>query len=342
MKGQKAQMQHGKPLILAIGLALCAAMAQGQDLPAGAEIIAQEVQSPGVGLVATGPWSRETGLPALNVEGQVSQTSFQMPSGGLNTLQLLDQMRAGLTVEGFKPLYTCETAACGGFDFRFAIPVMTEPDMHVDLGDFLYHSAEKPGPDGPEYRAILISRAPGLLYGQITAIEPADPTTAAVAVPDLPATAQDTLPLPELVIAPEVPSEDDLRPALTTGGAIITELVAQGSLALDDLIFATGAADLLAGDYDSLNQLGTWLLSNPTVTLAFVGHTDATGGLAGNIALSKRRAESVRRWLLDKFDLPSAQVVAEGVGYLSPRAPNDTEAGRAKNRRVEAVVTSTR
>ena len=75
--------------------------------------------------------------------------------------------------------------------------------------------------------------------------------------------------------------------------------------------------------------------------MALVGHTDASGGLDVNIAVSRQRAQSVRQRLIDRYDIPARQVDAQGVGYLSPRASNLTEAGRQKNRRVEVMMTST-
>jgi OOP family OmpA-OmpF porin len=76
--------------------------------------------------------------------------------------------------------------------------------------------------------------------------------------------------------------------------------------------------------------------------VALVGHTDALGSLAGNTDLSRARAVSVRERLIAEYAVPAAQLTAEGVGYLAPRATNQTEDGRARNRRVEAIVTSTR
>ncbi len=73
-----------------------------------------------------------------------------------------------------------------------------------------------------------------------------------------------------------------------------------------------------------------------------VGHTDASGPLDMNVAVSRKRAESVVARLINVYGVPSAQVSAEGVGYLSPRASNLTDEGRHKNRRVEAVLASTR
>ncbi|MFN3845176.1 MAG: OmpA family protein, partial [Paracoccaceae bacterium] len=67
----------------------------------------------------------------------------------------------------------------------------------------------------------------------------------------------------------------------------------------------------------------------------------ASGGLEGNIALSRKRAEAVRQYLIKEHGIPAKQLEAQGVGYLAPRASNQTDDGREKNRRVEVMVTST-
>jgi OOP family OmpA-OmpF porin len=112
-------------------------------------------------------------------------------------------------------------------------------------------------------------------------------------------------------------------------------------VALDDLVFGSGAAALEARDYASLVALAAWLKADPGRKVTLVGHTDASGGLDANIALSRKRAEGVRQVLMTVHDVPPAQVSAEGVGPLAPRAGNDTEEGRRKNRRVEAVPAPT-
>jgi outer membrane protein OmpA-like peptidoglycan-associated protein len=111
---------------------------------------------------------------------------------------------------------------------------------------------------------------------------------------------------------------------------------------LEDLVFASGAATLTEGDYPSLAAVAAWLKANPDGTIALVGHTDASGSLAANKALSERRAKAVAEVLVQSYGADPARVAAEGVGYLAPRATNQTEEGRQKNRRVEVIVTSTR
>jgi OOP family OmpA-OmpF porin len=118
-------------------------------------------------------------------------------------------------------------------------------------------------------------------------------------------------------------------------------LTSIGRAVLDDLSFVPGSSDLADGPYASLETLAAFLRANPNLKIALVGHTDSAGSLEGNISLSKRRASAVRELLINDFDIPSSQLAAEGMGYLSPVDSNLTETGRDANRRVEAIVTST-
>ena len=128
-------------------------------------------------------------------------------------------------------------------------------------------------------------------------------------------------------------------PAEITNNTPLGEgLAKRGSVALDDLIFASSAADLEAGEYASLEALAAFLRANPDSKVVLVGHTDASGGLEGNIALSRERAASVRAAMINSYDIPSDQISANGVGYLAPRDNNLTDQGRTRNRRVEVML----
>ena len=93
--------------------------------------------------------------------------------------------------------------------------------------------------------------------------------------------------------------------------------------------------------FASLQALADYLRIYPDRTVALVGHTDSAGSLEANIALSKRRAKAVMEHLIKEYGVSAAQVNADGVGFLSPIASNLTSEGRAQNRRVEVVLTST-
>ena len=292
------------------------------DLPA--QVQGEETRSevPGSYALPTGAFAGAS-LPARPFEGAVDQRAYRLDAPGMTTLAVLAPLRDQIVADGYELVFECETRACGGFDFRFATEVMPEPEMHVDLGDFRFLSAVK----GDEAVSILVSRSSSSAYVQVTRVTKAPMTPA-------PTAAVINLDEPEVerVVAAPGPAASGLVAALDTAG----------SAALEDLVFDSGSASLAEGDYASLAAVAAWLDGNPDGTIALVGHTDASGSLAANIALSEQRAEAVAQVLIDRYGADPARVVAEGVGFLAPRATNQTDEGRQKNRRVEVVVTSTR
>jgi outer membrane protein OmpA-like peptidoglycan-associated protein len=79
------------------------------------------------------------------------------------------------------------------------------------------------------------------------------------------------------------------------------------------------------------------LKAYPSVQVALEGHTDATGEAAANKTLSQQRAEAVKQTLVNG-GVAADRVKAEGFGQERPVGDNNTEAGRARNRRLELVV----
>jgi len=102
-----------------------------------------------------------------------------------------------------------------------------------------------------------------------------------------------------------------------------------------DVSFDTGRADIKPQMRPVLDEIGRNL--DPNVRLTIVGHTDSTGSDAINDPLSRERAESVRDYLSSRGLSPSRVSVA-GRGSHEPVASNDTESGRAANRRVEIFL----
>ena len=295
------------------------------ELPA--PILSEETRSevPGSYDVPIGPFA-DGALPTLTVEGAVSQRALQLDAPGQTTLAVFAPLRDQVIAAGFEVLLDCEDRVCGGFDFRYGTEVLAEPDMHVDLGDFRFLSATR----GDEAVTILVSRSALSAYVQITRV------TAAPVVG--PASDMPPLPVIDMATAPDLASADLPLPDSAIGPAL-DEI---GTAVLDDLVFAIGAANLADSAYPSLAVVAAWLAANPDGTIALVGHTDASGSLDANIALSERRAEAVAQVLIDRYGADRDRISAKGVGFLSPRATNQTEEGRERNRRVEVVVTSTR
>ncbi len=100
--------------------------------------------------------------------------------------------------------------------------------------------------------------------------------------------------------------------------------------------FRTGSADLDITAAPILMQVRDAMLADPALRLRLIGHTDTQGSAQTNIPLSIRRAEAVRMWLAQNGIAPD-RLLAEGRGQTEPIADNGSEAGRALNRRVQAV-----
>jgi outer membrane protein OmpA-like peptidoglycan-associated protein len=309
------------------------------EFPGASAVLAQTQDPAGSDMIAVGPW-QASGMQTRVAEGARDTTSYRIDAGGLSTLQILAPLRDQLRAAGFTILYECEAVACGGFDFRFGLSILPEPDMHVDIGDYRYLSAERTGPTGVEIVGIIVSRSSNAGFVQVSRVGGTLPAAGVTVSTKSTLSPPDPDPAPSPIPAVDTASPPSADPAQVAPD-LGTRLESGGAVALDDLVFPPGAHTLDDRDYASLAALAAYLRANPDRTITFVGHTDATGGLAGNIILSRHRAESVRRALMAAHNVPAAQVLAEGVGYLSPRASNLTEQGRAQNRRVEVMLTST-
>jgi len=87
-----------------------------------------------------------------------------------------------------------------------------------------------------------------------------------------------------------------------------------------------------------LSVIATYLKQEPNAKFRVVGHTDSMGDAEFNQDLSERRAQAVHARLIQQFGIPADLLTYHGVGELSPVSTNETDAGRALNRRVELVL----
>ena len=106
---------------------------------------------------------------------------------------------------------------------------------------------------------------------------------------------------------------------------------------LDAVHFEHGKSDIKPESHSLLDQVALTIKANPEVNVRVEGHTDDTGPRDVNMRLSKARAESVRRYLVNKGVSP-ARLRAQGYGPDKPLIEKTTDEARAKNRRVEFVV----
>lgn len=108
---------------------------------------------------------------------------------------------------------------------------------------------------------------------------------------------------------------------------------------LKNIFFTSGSAELLSSSMAEVNILHQLLQDKPTVSIEISGHTDDVGADGDNLRLSQSRAEAVRDALVNK-GINGSRVTAIGKGETEPIDTNDTEEGRANNRRTEFIIKS--
>jgi outer membrane protein OmpA-like peptidoglycan-associated protein len=109
-------------------------------------------------------------------------------------------------------------------------------------------------------------------------------------------------------------------------------------LRLVGLTFDSGRSDIRQGSFDLLAKVEKAIDVFPRSEIIIEGHTDSYGGDEANQALSQQRAESVQQYMINAMRIPSYRLIATGFGETNPVANNETEAGRARNRRIDILI----
>lgn len=259
------------------------------------------------------------------IEGRVSRRAFRL-QGDETTLALIRGIQARLVALDFETVLLCADDGCGGYDFRFGVPVLPPPAMSVDLADFRQLTMRRAGDGGTATAvSVLVSRIGGALHVQEVVVEDARP----LGEPPPAQTAPETD--PAAAEAAAVPPPD------ATGGSLAATLGATGHVVLEGIEFVAGSSDIAPGSGPALDAAAAALAARPDLSVIVVGHTDASGDLALNQQISAARAAAVANALAAR-GVAKSRLSSAGVAFLAPRAPNATEAGRAANRRVELVA----
>jgi OmpA-OmpF porin, OOP family len=116
------------------------------------------------------------------------------------------------------------------------------------------------------------------------------------------------------------------------------EISSSGRVALYGILFDTDKASIKAESTESIIEIAKLLKNDPSLNLLVVGHTDSVGDFGYNMNLSQDRAAAVVAELTEKHGIEARRLKSVGVSYACPVAPNSSEEGRAKNRRVELVA----
>ena len=256
------------------------------------------------------------------IEGQVTRLVYVAPPER-STLEVLRNYEQELKKGGFQILFTCGTTACSPQEngmTSFLYPASRSQTLRgQDLGLLLtmpqeqrYIAAKRTTPQGDMYASILAAKDTN---------------------PGVPRTYN------RIVVLLEVMETAALDTGLVTvdAAAMANEIKAAGHIALYGIHFDTNRAELKPESDAALQEIAKLLKQDANLRLLVVGHTDNVGGYDANMTLSERRAAAVFQALTSKHGIAPARLRAAGVGMAAPVATNETEEGRAKNRRVELV-----
>ncbi len=116
------------------------------------------------------------------------------------------------------------------------------------------------------------------------------------------------------------------------------ETDAKKRFTFDGVTFGTGSASITKESAFQLDNLATMMNAYKKMQILVEGHTDNTGDAAANLKLSEQRALAIKKYLMD-LDIASARINAQGIGQVRPIASNDTDEGRAQNRRIDVYIT---
>ncbi|MEO7433383.1 MAG: OmpA family protein [Dokdonella sp.] len=260
----------------------------------------------------------------LSVDGVQDLYYYKLPAGR-STLEALRNYEASLTSKGFAIPFTCSTSngSCyakrpghvdttGPYDFANALDA--SPELPRLEGDYIRNYF------GTNARYLLgkLARPQGAVYASIAFAEGTHGNFAFVRVV-------------------ETKDMDSGKIAFVGAEQMQTALADTGRVSLYGIHFDFDKDVVTGESRPTLDEIAKVLRAQPELRLGVVGHTDAKGGADYNADLSSRRAANVVMALTRDYAIDASRLAPRGAGASEPLASNDTEEGRAKNRRVELV-----
>ncbi len=264
---------------------------------------------------------REYVKPPLKPEGRLTRIWYEV-AGDTGSLEVFRNYLNELTAKGFVVLYDSKKDPAATRWSNYLAP-FGNMDMQTNRSNYIFYAAEK---TGICVLSAKKSRPEGDVYLHLTAVEwgKSDAVYKARRGAYI---ALDIIEMQPMVQKMVTVSADEMAQSIN----------AVGKVSLYGIYFDPGKWEIKPASRPAIQEIATLLKKQPELKLHVVGHTDNLGGYEVNTVLSKRRAEAVAATLVKEFGISALRLTANGAAYLAPVASNSTEAGRAKNRRVELV-----
>jgi len=260
-------------------------------------------------LLDKGNTKDRSGPEWLIAEGRRTEIRYELPDNR-SSLEVIRNFEASLKGRGLVVVFSCSDANClsGSLRDLYLLGEQLDPTNSVSTSysqHARYLLAVRDRADGSDYVSILVGEDQQNRVAFVEAIESKAMEGNKIS----------------LVKAEEMQSA-------FAGGA---------SVNIYGIQFDFGQATLRPDSKASLAEIAKLLGAQSGLKLRVVGHTDNRGSAGYNQDLSQRRAAAVVSALAAEYGIDPARLAPEGAGMSSPVSPNETEEGRAKNRRVELV-----
>ncbi len=121
------------------------------------------------------------------------------------------------------------------------------------------------------------------------------------------------------------------------GKTMRQQLDETGKIVTHGILFDSGSDVIKGESYKTLQEIGNLLTNDTALRLSIEGHTDSDGADDFNMELSRKRAESVRNYIVSEFGIAADRLESKGWGESKPVDTNDNSEGKANNRRVELI-----
>jgi outer membrane protein OmpA-like peptidoglycan-associated protein len=255
----------------------------------------------------------------MKTEGLVSRYTYLAPAGRTTT-ELLRNYKVEFQRLGLITLYEKGAGESGWFG-----PTLNQIADEDQLGQMLaYNEAQervlvgKSKDAKPTYYYVFVTAyKDGIIPESLKASVSKDRAMAVL-----------------VVVAPEKMEE---KMTFVNASDMSKSLLDSGKVALYGIYFDTDKDSLRPDSQPTLAEIAKLLSTDSKLNVHVVGHTDNQGKPDYNLDLSRRRAASVVRELVSKYSVAASRADSFGCGLYSPVASNESEDGRAKNRRVELV-----
>ena len=319
--------------LLVSGISILATSVAASDLPGskdppgmkryeGSEIIGYRAPKFDEFVLPLGPPTNlapPTYQKSLKVDGQVSRYTYVAPLGR-SPAELFRNYKSEFQRLGVTTMYQKDAGVHGWFG-----PTLDQQADEDHLGQILAYNEDqerlmvgKTSGASPTYYYVFVTAyKDGVIPERLQKVIAKDRALAEV-----------------IVIAPE---QMEQKMTFVNADEMSRTLASAGKIALYGIYFDTDKDTLRPDSQPTLQEIAKLLKNNQRLKLHVVGHTDNQGASDHNLDLSRRRAATVVRELTAKYGVAASRLDSFGCGWFAPVAPNDSEDGRTKNRRVELV-----